>query len=102
MAGRGSVAGRRYAEAAFELATRDGALDAYGDGLDLAARLLGGDEVLAIVRNPARSLAERLAFADDLLRGHVPEVVERLARLLVANGRIDRLAGVAAEYRRLL
>jgi len=102
MAGRGSVAARRYAEAAFELATRDGQLDEYGDGLDLAARLLGGDEVLEIVRNPARPSAERLAFVDGLLGKRVPDTIQRLVRLLVSNGKVDRLPGVAAEYRRLL
>lgn len=102
MASRGSVAARRYAEAAFELATRDKQLDAYGDGLDLAARLLGGDEVLDIVRNPARPLAERTAFVDGLLGKRVPDPVHRLVRLLVSNGKADRLASVSGEYRRLL
>jgi F-type H+-transporting ATPase subunit delta len=102
MASRGSVAARRYAEAAFQLATRDNALDAYGDGLDLAARMLSGDEALAIVRNPARPLAERSEFVDGMLRGRVPEPVHKLVGLLVANGKIDRLPNVVAEYRRLL
>ena len=102
MAGRGSVAARRYAEAAFQLATRDEALDAYGDGLDLAARMLGGDEALAIVSNPARPLVERTAFVDSMLGGRVPAAVHKLVALLIANGKVDRLPGVAAEYRRLL
>ncbi|HEY4227256.1 MAG TPA: ATP synthase F1 subunit delta [Candidatus Limnocylindrales bacterium] len=102
MAGRGSVAARRYAEAAFQLATRDEAIDAYGDGLDLAARMLAGDEALSIVRNPARPLAARNAFVDSMIRGRVPEPVHKLVGLLVGNGRIDRLPSVAMEYRRLL
>jgi F-type H+-transporting ATPase subunit delta len=102
MAGRGSVAARRYAEAAFQLAMRDKALDAYGGGLDLATRLLSGDEALAIVRNPARPLADRNEFVDGMLRGRVPDAVHKLVGLLVANGRIDRLPSVAAEYHRLL
>lgn len=102
MASRGSVAARRYAEAAYQLATRDKALDAYGDGLMLAARMLGDVAALAIVRNPARPLADRTAFVDGMLDGRVPEPVHKLARLLVANGRIDRLPDIAAEYRGLL
>ena len=35
----GSTTARRYAEAAFQLATRDDALDAYADGLDAAAQV---------------------------------------------------------------
>ena len=102
MASRGSTAGRRYAEAAFQLATRDDALDAYGDGLDLALTLLGGDEVLAIVRNPSRPLAERAALVDQMLGGRVPDPIRKLVGLLVSNGKIDRLSTVAAEYHRLL
>jgi F-type H+-transporting ATPase subunit delta len=102
MAKPGSSTARRYAEAAFQLATRDNALDAYGDGLDLAAQMLGGDEVVGILRNPARPLTERTALVDELLGKRVPEPVRKIAGLLVARGRADRLATVADEYRRLL
>ena len=102
MANRGSTAGRRYAEAAFQLATRDKALDAYGDGLDLAARMLGGDQALNIVRNPARPLADRLTFVDGMLAGRVPDPIHKLVGLLVAHGKVNRLTTVAAEYGRLL
>ena len=102
MATRGSTAGRRYAEAAYQLATRDKALDAYGDGLDLAMRMLGGEQALSIVRNPARPLADWLAFVASMLAGRVPEPIHKLVGLLVANGKVDRLPTVAAEYRRLL
>ena len=102
MAGSGASAARRYAEAAFELATRDDALDAYGDGFDLAANLLGGDQVLGILRNPARPLSERMQLVDTLLTKRVPEPVRKLVGLLVQRGKVDRLPNVAAEYRRLL
>jgi F-type H+-transporting ATPase subunit delta len=102
MASPGSSAARRYAEAAFQLATRDDALDAYGDGFDLAVRMLGGDQVLPILRNPARPLHERVALVDTLLATRVPEPVLKLVGLLVQRGKADRLPNVAAEYRRLL
>ena len=102
MAKPGASTARRYAEAAFQLATRDNALDAYGDGLDLAVQMLGGDEVVGILRNPARPLIERTALVDELLGKRVPEPVRKIAGLLVARGRVDRLATVATEYRRLL
>lgn len=98
----GAPAARRYAEAVFQLATRDGVIDAYGDGLDLAVRMLGGDEVLGILRNPARPLAERVKLVDTLLTKRVPEPVRKTVGMLVARGKVDRLAAVAAEYHRLL
>lgn len=102
MASPGSTAARRYAEAAYQLAARDNALDAYGDGLALAVRMLGGADVLGILRNPARPLKERTDLVDTLLSGRVPEPVLKLVGLLVARGKAERLAAVSAEYRRLL
>ena len=102
MASPATTAARRYAEAAFQLASRDGALDAYGDGLDLAAQLLGGPDVLGVLRNPARPLLERLDLVRTLLGGRVPETVHKLSSMLVERGKIERITAVAAEYRRLL
>jgi F-type H+-transporting ATPase subunit delta len=102
MASPASTAARRYAEAAFQLATRDDALDAYGDGLDLAVQLVTGEQVLGILRSPARPLRERTDLVDTLLAKRVPEPVLKLVGLLVERGKVDRLPNVAAEYRRLL
>jgi F-type H+-transporting ATPase subunit delta len=97
----GSTAARRYAEAAFQLATRDDAVDAYRDGLAAAAQVVGDERVLAILRNPARPLQDRIDLVDKTLATRVPEPVRKLVGLLVERGRIDRLAAVTAEYRRL-
>jgi F-type H+-transporting ATPase subunit delta len=102
MATKPSTAGRRYAEAVFELATRDDALDAYADGLDVAAAMLERENVLDVLRNPARPLAQRTEVVDGLLSSRVPEPILKLVGLLVQRGRIDRLPSVAAEYHRML
>jgi len=102
MARASETAGRRYAEAAFQLATRDDALDAYASGFDLAVQMLASEQARDIVRNPARPLRERLEFVDEMLATRVPEPVRKLVGLLVERGRVDRLPGVAAEYHRLL
>lgn len=99
---RQSSAARRYAEAAFQLAERDDALDAWADGLSLAARLLSDERVMRVVDSPARPFEERNAVIERLLMGRAPEGVVKLVALLAHKGRIDRLAGVSAEYRRLL
>lgn len=99
---RPTVAARRYAEAAFQLASRDGKLDEWADGLAFAAALVADSRIAAEVNNPARPSSERLATLDRLLKGRAPEGVVKLAGLLAERGRIDRLPNVAAEYRRLL
>lgn len=99
---RPTVAARRYAEAAFQLASRDGALDAWADGLNLTAALVADEQIAAALNNPARPARERLAVLEELLKDRAPEGVLKLAGLLAQRGRIDRLPTVAAEYRRLL
>lgn len=102
MASRGKSAGRRYAEAVYQLATRDDALDDYGEGLDLAAQALSDARVMSVLRNPARPLKERLEIVDTMLETRVPDPIRKLAELLVQRGRIDEIGAVATEFRRLL
>ena len=102
MPGQSSTAARRYAEAAFELATRDNALDAYADGLDVAASTLGQGSALDVLRNPAQPLKQRTDIVDGVLANRVPEQVLKLVGLLVERGKIDRIGDVAREFRRLL
>jgi F-type H+-transporting ATPase subunit delta len=102
VAGKPSTAARRYAEAVFELATRDDALDAYAEGLQVAAAMLERENVLEVLSNPARPLRQRAEVVDGLLASRVPEPILKLVGLLVERGRVDRLGSVAAEYRRML
>jgi F-type H+-transporting ATPase subunit delta len=98
---RPSTAARRYAEAAFELATRDDTFDVWRDDLELAARLVADERVARIVDSPARGITERREVVDRLLGGRVAKPVANLARLLTERGRVELLPAIAAEYRRL-
>jgi F-type H+-transporting ATPase subunit delta len=99
---RPTTAARRYAEAAFQLAQRDDALDEWAAGLRLVAALVADDRVAAAVDNPARPYAARFATLEQLLEGRVPDGVLRLAGLLAQRARVEQIAAVAAEYDRLL
>ena len=99
---RPSTAARRYAEAAFEIATRDRTLDSWGDGLALAAEVLADRRVASVVDNPAIPLAQRLDVVERLLSGRVQAPLLRLVRLLVQRSRLDMLPAVASQYQRLL
>lgn len=102
MAGKPSTAARRYAEAAFEIATRDGTLDELAAGLELARDTLGQSTVVDVLRNPGIPLRQRIEVVDGLLADGVPASVLKLVGLLVERGRIEQLPNVAAEYRRML
>jgi F-type H+-transporting ATPase subunit delta len=99
---RPSIAARRYAEAAFELALRDDALDDWAAGLALAATFASDVDALRVLDNPAVAHDDRVAAVGRMLDGRVLPGVANLARLLTVRGRFDILPAIAAEFTRLL
>jgi len=99
---RPTTAGRRYAEAAFQLAVRDDALDDWAAGLALAARFAADAGVLHVVDNPSVPHADRQAMTERLLDGRVSPSVLNLARLLTQRGRFGAFPAIAAEFGRLV
>jgi F-type H+-transporting ATPase subunit delta len=105
---RPSTAARRYAEAVFEIARRDGTEDAWQTALDAAWQVLGPADVLRIVENPAIPLPERQEAVGAVLAAKTttaPPVKAQLANLLgalVARRRVSLVPAIAGEYGRLL
>jgi F-type H+-transporting ATPase subunit delta len=105
---RPSTAARRYAEAVFEIARRDGTEDAWHAALASAWEVLGPAEVLRVLENPAIALPERQAAARAVLAAETavaPPVAAQLANLigaLVARRRVSLVPAIAGEYQRLL
>ena len=99
---RPTTAGRRYAEAAFQLAVRDDALDGWAEGLALAARFAADEGVLHVVDNPSIPHASRQAAVDQLLEGRVSASVLNLARLLTQRERFGTFPAIATEFTRLV
>jgi F-type H+-transporting ATPase subunit delta len=98
---RRDTAARRYAEAAFEVAMRDGTLERWRTDLDLAAGTAGDPRALGVLANPAIPIQRRTAALDEMLGTRVSKEAANLVRLLLRRGRIEQLPRVAAEFRRL-
>jgi F-type H+-transporting ATPase subunit delta len=96
------AAARRYAEAAFEVALADDALDLWKEDLAYAATLLSQTDIAQIVHSPAVPLEERKALVARLLEGRIQPGALRMVDLLVSRGRSASLPNVAEEFRRLL
>jgi F-type H+-transporting ATPase subunit delta len=90
---------RRYAEAAFQLATRDGSIETWRRELGQAAAMVDG-QLMDVLANPALPLAERLNAADRVLAG-LGQSVRNTVFLLVRRHRIEQLPRVVAEFIRL-
>jgi len=92
---------RRYAEAAFQIADRDGTLDAWLKDLETAAAVLGDADIARLLANPAIPFDDREQIVNQILGKRVSEKARNLVLLLVRRGRSELLPRVAAEYRRL-
>lgn len=99
---RPTTAARRYAEAAFELARGEDALDAWAEDLRSAAAIAADEQVERVLDNPAIALAERESAIDAAFEGKVREPVRRLATLLLRRNRSSLLPAVSREFDRLL
>jgi F-type H+-transporting ATPase subunit delta len=95
------TAARRYAEAAFEVATRDDSVDAWRVELDAAASIAADDEVGRLLANPAVPLEKRTEMAETIFGAVVSQPVLNLINLMLRRGRIHQLPRIAAEFRRL-
>jgi F-type H+-transporting ATPase subunit delta len=91
-------AGRRYAEAAFQLAERDGKVDPWQRDLALAAGLARDERVSRAVDSPAVPFGERRQAVEQLLGKLVSPQARNLALLLAKRGRFAILPEVSAEY----
>lgn len=99
---RPSTAARRYAEAAFELARRDGTLDRWLADLRVAAEVAANPDVAGVLDNPAVPFGSRRELLEKLLAGRVSPQALNLTLLLAKRGRIAVLPAVVAEYKRLV
>ena len=95
-------AGRRYAEAAWQLAERDGTADAWQRDLTLAAQVASDAGTARALDNPAAPITVRLEALRKALGGDISPYALNLCLLLTARGRFSILPAVSAEYEALL
>jgi F-type H+-transporting ATPase subunit delta len=92
---------RRYAEAAFEIAERDGSVDAWLAALAIADERLTSPEVMRLLSNPAIPAASRIEVLGRLLGDDVRGAPLNLLALMIRRGRFEQLPAVSREFRRL-
>ncbi len=97
---RSPSSARRYAEAAFQLAEREDAVEPWLRHLQSAAAALGDESVVRSLQDPAVPRDQREAAIGDAL-GKVPVQVRNLVLLLLRRNRLELVPRVAAEFKRL-
>ena len=96
------AAGRRYAEAAFQVALAENELDRWQADLATAVAILGRPDVEPTVHSPAVPLRERVEIVRRLLEPRIARGPLRLVTLVVERGKVHALPKVSEEYTRLL
>jgi F-type H+-transporting ATPase subunit delta len=99
---RMSTAARRYAEASFEIALRDGTVDTWSRELDAAAGVLADPAVADLLRNPSIPTAVREEAVRTGLGKSLSGPVLNLILFMIRRGRIEDMDQVAAEFGRLV
>lgn len=87
---------RRYAEAIFDLANAENAVDAYRASLDSLAAGISPQAIRAL-RNPSVPVRQRLAAVEAVTKGQ-PRAIRSLLLLLEQRDRIALLADIARAY----
>ena len=89
-------AARRYAEAIFDLAAAEKAVDGYRQSLDALAVAIT-PQVIRVLRDPSVPMKSRLAALDAATKGQ-PRAIRSVVLLLEHRDRIALLPDIAREF----
>jgi F-type H+-transporting ATPase subunit delta len=94
-------AGRRYANAIFDLARSQNKVDDWARDLEALALTFDKDEVRRFLENPKTSRDKKRAFIQNVLSNQVSKDALNLAQLLVQRERETYIDAIQSEYTRL-
>ncbi len=95
------TSGKRYAQAAFELALEKNELESWQEGLEKIADLTKDEELMALLQNPRLSFDAKKSLLQKRL-GEINPLVFNLTLLLVSKGILRRGGDILHQYNALL
>ena len=95
------TSGKRYAQAAFELALKKNELEGWQQGLRVIADLSKNEELMTLLQNPRLPFPAKKSLLEKLLAG-IPPFAFNLALLLVSKGILRRAGDIFQQYNHLL
>jgi F-type H+-transporting ATPase subunit delta len=96
-----STVARPYAEAAFRLADEAGALGSWSEMLAALALVAADERVRLAVADPNLSEAQAAGVFIGILAGKLTGEAENFVRVLAANGRLELLPEIRAQFEAL-
>ena len=101
MSGARKSTARRYAEAIFEIAERDGNVETWLEQLQTVGEAVSDDAVVRGLEDPNVPIERRLAALDKSLGPDTVPQMRNLLPLIVRRRRVEMLPQIAGEFRRL-
>lgn len=95
------ASGKRYAQAAFELAKERGELEDWKAGLEKLADVAKDEKLMVLLENPKLPFALKRGLLEQRL-GQVNPLVTNLACLLVSRGILKNAESISREYSKLV
>ena len=92
---------RRYAQAAFDIASEDDTFDAWAADLDALATALGDEDFAALLDAPQVPMSVKMDGIDKVL-GEIGDKAQNLARLLVTHSAPRIAPAIRDDYRAML
>lgn len=96
-----STTARRYAEAAFEIAERDGTVDEWRQQLERISIATSDDVVVRRLEDPNVPLETRVGALRTVLGPKMLPPIGNLLGLVLRRRRVEMLPAIAGEFRRL-
>jgi F-type H+-transporting ATPase subunit delta len=93
--------GKRYAQAAFELASEKNEFESWQEGLKKMADLTTDKKLMALLENPNLSFAAKKSLLQERL-AEINPLASNLAFLLVSKGILKRSGDISQKYNELL
>ena len=97
----GSVSGKRYAQAIFELAVENGQVDQWANDLGLASQVLQDPEFRAFLEHAEVPLEQKISAVAAVL-ADVHPLVRNLIDLMVTKGLVGLASELHSSYNELL
>ncbi|HWH37249.1 MAG TPA: F0F1 ATP synthase subunit delta [Candidatus Limnocylindrales bacterium] len=98
---RPTTSARRYAEAAFEIALRDGTVEQWRQQLERFSAALADGQMVRRLEDPAVPLETRSAAITGALGADALPQVRNLLLLVLRRRRLEQLPRITEEFRRL-
>jgi F-type H+-transporting ATPase subunit delta len=95
-------AGRRYAQAVFEVAKASNQLDEWAKDLETIQQVLETPDISRRLENPKLTRENKISLLNGILKDEVSQPAFNLATLLVNRSRYMYIGAIATEYKLLV